>query len=264
MGTPVSGSGAAGPAASPAAPVAPARAPSSPNPSQHRGPHMWDSHCVHCRCDAPIGPPEVPMTAPPRPIRWGMKCWGTNDWGSACKRVRVFSFADLPAGRDLTEVPSILPNYPVIAALRARGGYRAEVADLLVYACDLDAVGQLEPDPDAQQAAYRGAAIYIRMAAEMFLARCALRRRSGKWGRPGGMVRDLRSGSVARVKKRADRGELADSFQWIFDFGNVSAHPRVTEKRLAKIKEQFPPVHGLVVRALSLFDSSARGLRWDR
>lgn len=204
------------------------------------------------------------MTAPPRPIRWGMKCWGTNDWGSACKRVRVFSFADLPAGRDLTEVPSILPNYPVIAALRARGGYRAEVADLLVYACDLDAVGQLEPDPDAQQAAYRGAAIYIRMAAEMFLARCALRRRSGKWGRPGGMVRDLRSGSVARVKKRADRGELADSFQWIFDFGNVSAHPRVTEKRLAKIKEQFPPVHGLVVRALSLFDSSARGLRWDR
>jgi hypothetical protein len=208
-----------------------------------------------------------------------MKCLGSRANGLACNRVRVFSFLQLSDSQPsagaippvpLSEVPPALPNYPIIAQLAERGGYRREIAEFLTYACDLDMIGQLEPDPDSRDAAYRGAAVFLRVAAELFVARCILRRkrftRKGRkvWGSTSQMLKIIRESGAPTLGKDGDRDELADELQYVFDLGNVAAHSRLDDPRLGRLKDEFPATHGTVNKALSSFSGVANRVRWQR
>jgi hypothetical protein len=165
----------------------------------------------------------------------------------------------------ISEVPSVLPNYPVIAELLTYGGRRAKVGRMLVSACDLHMLGLLEADAESRDAAFAGAALHLRQAAELFLRRIVLKK-AGPIGivQPrfiGELLKEVKAGPKT-LRAGADGKSLAKELKWLFDFGDIACHPEIRSKDLKWIRYTRRATAGRVIEGLERFQTSASMVRW--
>lgn len=199
--------------------------------------------CFHCGSSSTVIGPVFSPTPEVGSTQFASKCGITPPGDLRCDEIRLFSFVEVPIPR-LTEVDPTLRAYPFIVTLEKLGGYRKDIASLLRSACELHLIGQLEGDPASEEAAYNGAAVFVGMAAELFL------RRWVGWKHPGRKVKKNRAGAATsrrralgparkarelwRVLRQARKGafkngydqkDVAKRILYIFDLRDHAAHP---------------------------------------
>lgn len=218
----------------------------------------FTSNCGHCASSSTFLSPRFPVQTPPTPVRFAVKCAGQQPSGEACKRVRVYAVLEVPPQPPaVSEIPPVLPLYPFIRRLERARGRRATVARFLISACDLHMLGLLESDPGSRDAAFDGSAIHLRKAAELFLCRCVLNLRvdaKGRLPKASEMITRLKKSGSASLRPGMSPWKVARLLQYIFDVGDVAAHPEITNKRLRRVRLKRPATDGSIRRCLANFD----------
>lgn len=188
-----------------------------------------------------LHPVKVLDLQPDRPVRFAIKCFGSDAEGP-CGRVRVFTYLEpLDAIPDLSEVPPLEPSYPFIQEMVSYGkrSPRGRIGHFLSSACDLHLLGRLESDPQSKEAAYAGAAIYLRKATELLVFRFIFHVpvKPGK-RTPEGLRKLATKLSICAPPKGLRVGvqqkPLSRRLLYIIDVGDVAAHPEVTQEELHK------------------------------
>lgn len=244
----------------------PPRPTALPSAPPARGANPTDVTCGHCGWTSTIRPPDyAPNPRPSTPARFAIKCLGDSENSEPCRRVRVFSYLDVsPPGPTLSEVVPILPLYEFIHEMSEYGGRREKIAGFLVAACDLHMFGLLETGPESRDAAFAGAAVHLRKAAELFLRRVILQEREHPLSNRsiGDLLKRLKKSPPPTLRSAARPTLVARRLQFIFDVGNIAAHPEVSQPRLRWLKYRLPVTDGTIRRSLSYFDEVAGMVKW--
>lgn len=210
-------------------------------------------------------PPKfAPDTHPSSPKRFALKCPSDHQDTALCGRVRVFSYLETGSpGATLTEIPPILPLYTFIHEMEERGGRRAKIAEFLIAACDLHMIGLLESDAESRDAAFAAAAVHLRKAAELFLRRMILRQKQ-PFPKVGirVLLKGLKKSPPGTLEKATRPVTLARRLQYVFDVGDIAAHPEVSVDRLRKNKYKWPATDGTIRTALAYFEEVVGMVRW--
>jgi hypothetical protein len=217
------------------------------------------------------------------PFQFAVKCPCKNPDGSECGGVRVFSVLEAGKPPGLSEIESSLRSYSYIRELGKAAGYRKQVAVLLESACELHLLGQLEADATSEEAAYNGAAVFVGMAAELFLRRWIGykhqgRKLAGRRGRPlrkvprlkplkpghkhPVLVSQLKGARKGALKPDADHAEVARALNRIFALRDAAAHPVIDRGAARHSPSLFVPAQGTVDRALGEFELVSRAAAW--
>jgi hypothetical protein len=194
-----------------------------------------------------------------------MKCLSDIGPNAQCLRIRVFSYLEVSDSRlVLSEVPPILPLYAFIREMSEYAGKRKKIAEFLVAACDLHMFGLLETDPQSRDAAFAGSAIHLRKAAELFLRRIILKERQHPLPRKaiGDLLDEVVSSRPQTLRTDARPFKVKRLLQFVFDVGDVAAHPEVSNRRLRRLKYKLPATPGNIEHALSNFRQVASMVKW--
>lgn len=223
--------------------------------------------CGSCGWSSTIDPPD--MSVPPNPdgtrspLLFALKCPSRLPDAPVCKRVRVFSTLRLEGEEPaVTEFSPIIKSYPFISEMFKVGGPARAAARFLVFACDLYMVGRLELDPQARDAAYVGASVQLRKAAEVFLARCVLRV-GGSIPRVEAMMSVLESHLPPTVSTLYDRRRVRNDMRFVLDVGDIHAHPDPSARRLRHKRYHRPATRGTIEKCLARFEQAVTRVAWD-
>lgn len=246
----LSGSATPAPSASPSAPPTPANV-----------------TCGSCGWATTLEPPELYLPANPdgtrSPLLFALKCPSRLAVAPICRRVRVFSSLNVPGvGPAVGEIPPILQTYPFIGDMDRAGGAAKQVARFLTFACDLYMVGRLEADPLARDAAYVGAALQMRKAAEVFLARCTMRV-TGPIPKVHQMILTIDSEIPPTIYTRRERRKVRHNMRYVFDTGDIQSHPDPGSPALRNKRHRRPATRGTIESCLIRFEEAARLVAWD-
>lgn len=213
------------------------------------------------------------------PIQFAAKCQLTAAGQPPCSEVRVFSYIEQPTAV-LTEITPTLVTYQYISKVNDQGGYRKEIARLLRSACELHLLGQLESDPASEEASYNGAAVFVGMAAELFIRRWLgwhhpARKRPVTRGVQSSRPRPLsppRKFKIIRLmlqkarpsafKRGYDRKKVVQGLVFIMDLRDCAAHPIIDFSRRRRNRGSSEPTQGNVATALSLFGFILKEAGW--
>jgi hypothetical protein len=209
------------------------------------------------------------MTVPPNPdgtrspLLFALKCPSRQPAVPICKRVRVFSALDLGSGPAVSEVPAVIPNFTFIYSLAKLPGAPRKVARFLTMGCDLYMLGRMEPDPEGRDAAYAGSAVQLRKGAELFLGRCILRHTGPlpKVSGPGGMFDMLDRALPPTIGSKLARLRVGQHLRFIFDVGDIHAHPEPGAARLKNKVSRWPATRGTIEQCLNRFERAYRLVR---
>lgn len=197
------------------------------------------------------------------PLLFAIKCPSRLPAAPICKRVRVFSTLSIPGSQSVvSEISPILQSYPFVREMHEFGGAPRRVARFLIFACDLYMVGRLEADPESRDAAYVGAALQLRKAAELFLARCTMQV-AGRIPRPAAMVRVMEQHIPPTVETLSARRRVRNAMRFILDTGDIQSHPEPEAARLHYKRYHRPATRGTIEKCLARFDDAAKLVRWD-
>ena len=224
--------------------------------------------CFHCKQGSSVVAPILTNSSSIHPIQFATKCWLTAPNGEPCEEVRVFSSIKHPVPI-LTEITPVSIAYPYISELKERGGYWGKIGEFLASACELHLVGQLEADPSAEEAAYRGSAVFLGLGAELFIRRwlgwrhphrrrgplAGGRSQPGKPLSPGRDIRKLRRKLIqargTAFRNGCDRRGVADKLLFIFDLRDTAVHPVLDVAKARRKPITDKPTPGNVTKGLS-------------
>jgi len=134
---------------------------------------------------------------------------------------------------------------------KLEGGHLERVADLLRDAVDLHLIGQMNRDQSAKDAAYRGAAVHLRIAAQLFagyimdVSENELRNYLGL----GPLINKLRKGNPWPRIKKGQQSIIDSSLVYLMNLGDTAAHPVLRDP-----KNEVPPTRGNLQRGFDEFD----------
>jgi|HubBroStandDraft_1064217.scaffolds.fasta_scaffold16399_2 hypothetical protein len=174
----------------------------------------------------------------------------------SCNRVRVFQYLNDEVSDELTDPPP-----PYCTDLQSRGPVLQEVARLSVAASELTLLGRLAKDSDERDAAYRGAAIHLRVAAEVLLGAHVLKlgvRKRRKLDLDE-LIEKIRTGQGGAMLRDGKRSAAVRCAEYVQELGNTSAHS-LRRKR----SREIPPSRGNVLIAIVRFEELVNATRLRR
>jgi len=172
-----------------------------------------------------------------------------------CNRMRAFQYLN---GRiDLELSGRGLPYYN---EMKLHPGSLETAADLVRDAVDLHLMGQMNTDAGAKDAAYRGAAVHLRIAAQIFVGGYImgldpnrLRQRGHSLGPLIGKLRK----KVGRSKIRTGRKKIVlGSLDYILRLGDTAAHLLLEDET-----RELPPTRGNLEIGFDQFDKVIASVR---
>ena len=212
-------------------------------------PTPYESACHSC-------PNTHAFMSPIFPVgygNFGMRCPQQD-----CNRMRILQFID---GRVVGELPHP-PNKALAKAFLARDGTLREIGETLVGAFDLSLVGRINRDAEIRNSAYRGAAVHLRVAAELFvgeillgLTRDELRKRHYS-----GMVKELHDGGAPGKFRHGDAGtvsEICKGLWYIADLGDTASH-----SVLERVAHETPATRLNLEKGFEYFEIASNETIW--
>lgn len=199
---------------------------------------LWPFVCEHCEEKAPF---RTPVSSS-RVGRFALRC--TLD---SCSGLRVFEFL----GDEISdEYESERRDFA--ADLAVRGRALREVSNLANAATDLYLLGRLAHNSDEQDAAFRGAAIHLRVAAdyllEVYVLRYGIRkRRSSTMGKAIEAI-EKRGEGRDRIKRGRVKKFLVAA-RYIKHLGDTAAHVA-----LRRQSEEIEPVKSKVFEGIEMLE----------
>jgi hypothetical protein len=184
------------------------------------------------------------LYAPLRSSR--VSAFATRCVEDGCGRVRAYQFKDGLIGPEIE-----LRRIAHLTEMRLAHGPLELVADLLRDAAELQVFGRTKTDPDARDAAYRGAAVHLRVAMEVLLGAYVLGL-SDEERRPlrlSGIRKRIDRGSGWNRIKKGQRKVLSGAITYLTDLGDTAAHPL-----LSVSARETPATRGTVVRGFDEFE----------
>jgi len=152
---------------------------------------------------------------------------------------------------DLEILGRAIPHYDT---MKLHPGILETAADLVRDAVDLHLIGQMNTGAGARDAAYRGAAVHLRVAAQIFvggyilgLEQSRLRHRDHSLGPLIGKLRNRRGRSKIRKGKKH---QVLESLDWILRLGDTAAH-----LLLEDANRELPPTRGNLEIGFDKFDN---------
>ncbi len=164
----------------------------------------------------------------------------------SCNRMRAFRYM---AGRvDLEVSGRSLPYYQ---ALRLHHGHLETAVGLVRDAIDLHLIGQMNTDATAMDAAYRGAAVHLRVAAQLLIAGYVLDMSDSELRdfSLGPLIGKVRKGFGWPRIKKGRRPEVLASLDYILRLGDTAAH-----QFLKDAQRELPPTRGNLEVGFDEFD----------
>jgi len=164
----------------------------------------------------------------------------------SCNRMRAFHYLE---GRvDLEISGRALPYYQ---ALKVQHGQLETAVGLVRDAIDLHLIGQMNTDPAAMDAAYRGAAVHLRVAAQLLVAGYVLGLSDSELRNfsLGPLIGKVRKGYGWPRIKKGRRSEVLSSLDLILRLGDTAAH-----QFLKDAGRELPPTRGNLEIGFEEFD----------
>jgi len=139
---------------------------------------------------------------------------------------------------------------------KLQGGYLETVADLIRDAVDLHLMGQMNRDQGAKDAAYRGAAVHLRIAAQLFAGYILEMNESELRNHAlGPLIGRIRKGDRWPRIKKGQQSTILSSLGYLLNLGDTAAHPLLKDPR-----SEVPPTRGNLERGFDEFDKIADAL----
>jgi hypothetical protein len=159
--------------------------------------------------------------------------------------VRVFEFLN---DRLSEEFEHSVPKYAEFLA--SRGRVMREVGETIVSASELHLLGRLAPDLAEADAAYRGAAVHIRIATELLLGGWVLQlpKRKRRKLDLNDLIKMVRTSSNRRRIHSGKTRVLLRNAEVIRRLGNTAAHSLVRRR-----SQELPPTRSNVYRGIDSF-----------
>ncbi len=200
--------------------------------------------CPHCQ---QAGELFAPMLSA-RPGAFTLRCLLDS-----CNRMRGFHYLD--GHVDLEIVSRAVPYYQ---PLKLHHGYLEVVAGLVQDAVDLHLIGQMNTDAAAMDAAYRGAAVHLRVAAQLLVAGYVLRLGESELRdfSLGPLIGKLRKGFGRSRIKKGRRPEVLSSLDYILRLGDTAAHQFLKDP-----DREVPPTRGNIEIGFDKFDNVVDAVR---
>jgi hypothetical protein len=141
---------------------------------------------------------------------------------------------------------------------KLQGGYLEAAVNLVRDAVELHLIGQMNTDTSAKDAAYRGAAIHLRVAAQALIAGYVLQMddqgiRDSTLGR---LIGELGDGHGSSRIKKGQRSAVLSSLDYILRLGDTAAHPFLRDPA-----RELPPTRGNIEIGFDKFDEVADAVR---
>ncbi len=199
--------------------------------------------CPNCRGTGDLFAPMLSE----RPGAFTLRCVLDD-----CNRMRAFFFLKGQVNSELTG--RAIRYYE---ALKLKRGYLEAVADMLRDAVDLHLIGQMNTDQAAKDAAYRGAAVHLRIAAELLAAGYILKMRESKIRESslGPLITQVKKGDGDSRIKKGQRFIILRSLGYLLNLGDTAAHPLLSDP-----KREVPPTKGNIGRGFDEFDTMVDAL----
>jgi hypothetical protein len=169
-----------------------------------------------------------------------------------CNRMRAFLFLK---GKVNSELNSRRIRY--YSAFKVEGDYLEAVADMIRDAVDLHLIGQMNTDQAAKDAAYRGAAVHLRVAAELVAGGYILELDESKLRElsMGQLMTQIGKGRGDSRIKDGQRSTILTALDYLLKLGDTAAHPLLKDP-----KREVPPTRGNIGRGFDEFDKIAEAL----
>ena len=200
--------------------------------------------CPHCSERTTLYAPMVSS----RPGAFTLRCLLDN-----CNRARGFMY--FKGNIDLEILPLRLAYLP---KLRLAGGPLELTAGLILGAAELHLMGQMNSYPDAKDGAYRGAAVQLRVAAELLASGYILRMKESdqRTTSLGPLIGKIRKGVGSSRVRRGRRLTILSSLDYLLRLGDTAAHVVLRDPT-----RELPPTKGNVTQGFEEMEKIVDGLK---
>ena len=198
--------------------------------------------CPHCK---EVGELFAPMVST-RPGAFTLRCLLDE-----CNRMRAFYYLN---GQINIELSGRGIRY--YTEFKLKRGYLEASADMIRDAVDLHLIGQMNTDQGAKDAAYRGAAVHLRIAAQLFAGYILEMNESELRNHAlGPLIGRIRKGDRWPRIKKGQQSTILSSLGYLLNLGDTAAHPLLKDPR-----SEVPPTRGNLERGFDEFDKIADAL----
>ena len=202
-----------------------------------------ECECPYCKG---VGELFAPMVST-RPGAFTLRCLLDD-----CNRMRAFFYLKGQVNSERTG-----RGIRYYSTFKQQSGYLESAADLIRDAVDLHLIGQMNTDPGAKDAAYRGAAVHLRVAAHVLVGYVMKLDESKLRGfNLGALIGKVREGYGWPRIKKGQRSMLLSSLDYILKLGDTAAHPFLKDPG-----REVPPTRGNLEIGFDEFDKIVGALK---